>query len=467
MTDWLQRPLTEIVRRMADREISPAELMERVLDRIEETHGKLNAFVALRDRDALLDDARRAEARIGKGEGGPLEGVPLGVKDREDVAGMVTTQGSAPLRDHMATRDSHQVARLRAAGAIVVGKTNTPEFGYTAITKNLLFGATRNPWNLELTPGGSSGGASAAIAGGVIPLATAGDGGGSVRIPASFTGCFGLKPSYGRIPKGPHELWVMEDVTVHGPLTRTVEDATLHLDAVVGPHAMDPNSLPHPGISYRDVLRDLPSGLRIGFSPDLGYANVQSDVAEVVADAAQVFGNFGKLEAVEGGPPPPYRDWGQVGAFETLSQLQPLLPEHEEEFGRTFIRGVKTGERMTPARWGDYRRAREVLNRWCAELFEEYDLLLTPTVPYDPPAAGGPFPSEVEGREQTWGSVGGFTMPFNLSWHPAASVRAGLSKAGLPVGLQIVGPRHRDDLVLQASYAFEQARPWADDWPEF
>ncbi len=466
MSDPLRRPLTEITRLLADRKLSPVELMEATLARIDATHDKLGAFVALRDRGALLDEAKAAEERLVRGDAPPLTGVPLGVKDLEDVAGMVTTHGSVPFGNNLAARDSIQVERLRAAGAIVVGKTNAPEFGYTAITKNRLFGATRNPWNLERTPGGSSGGTSAAIAGGVIPLATASDGGGSVRLPASFTGCFGLKTSYGRVPHGPHDLWVMDDTSVHGPLTRTVEDAALHLDAVVGAHPLDPNSLPHPGISYRDGLRDLPTGLRFGYSPDLGYAAVQSDVAEVAYDASRAFLELGhRLEEVEGGPPEPGHDWGMVGAFEALAKLAPLLPEHEHEFGRAFIEGIKTGRRMTPELWGETKRRREELNRWCAEIFDRFDVLLTPTVPYDPPAAKGPFPSEVEGKRQSWGSVGSFTMPFNLSWHPAATVRAGFSRVGLPVGLQIVGPRHRDDLVLQAAFAFEQARPWRDDWP--
>jgi aspartyl-tRNA(Asn)/glutamyl-tRNA(Gln) amidotransferase subunit A len=466
MSDPLRRPLTEITRLLADRKLSPVELMEATLARIDATHDKLDAFVALRDREALLSEATAAAERLARGDAPPLTGVPLGVKDLEDAAGMVTSHGSVPFENNLATRDSIQVERLRAAGAIVVGKTNAPEFGYTAITKNRLFGATRNPWNLERTPGGSSGGSSAAIAGGVIPLATASDGGGSVRLPASFTGCFGLKTSYGRIPHGPHDFWVMDDTSGHGPLTRSVEDAALHLDAVAGPHPLDPNSLPHPGISYRDRLRDLPSGLRFGYSPDLGYAAVQSDVAEVAYDASRAFLELGHpLEEVAGGPPEPGHDWGMVGAFEALARLAPLLPEHEHEFGRAFIEGIKTGRRMTPERWGEAKRRREELNRWCAEIFERFDILLTPTVPYDPPAAKGPFPSEVEGRRQPWGSVGSFTMPFNLSWHPAATVRAGFSRAGLPVGLQIVGPRHRDDLVLQAAFAFEQARPWRDDWP--
>jgi aspartyl-tRNA(Asn)/glutamyl-tRNA(Gln) amidotransferase subunit A len=466
MSDWLHRPLNELTRLLADRKLSPVELMEATLARIDATQAKLGAFVALRDRGALLAEAKAAEERWIRGDAPPLTGVPLGVKDLEDVAGMVTSHGSVPFQENLATRDSIQVERLRAAGAIVVGKTNAPEFGYTAITKNRLFGVTRNPWNLERTPGGSSGGSSAAIAGGVIPLTTASDGGGSVRLPASFTGCFGLKTSYGRIPHGPHDLWVMDDTSVHGPLTRTVEDAALHLDVVVGAHPLDPNSLPHPGLSYRERLRDLPPGLRIAYSPDLGYAAVQSDVAEVAYDASRAFLEGGhRIEEIAGGPPEPGRDWGMVSAFEGLARLAPLLPEHESEFGRAFIDAIKSGRRMTPERWGEARRRREQLNRWCAETFGRFDLLLTPTVPYDPPPAKGPFPAEVEGRRQPWGSVGSFTMPFNLSWHPAATVRAGLSRAGLPVGLQIVGPRHRDDLVLQAAFAFEQARPWRDAWP--
>jgi aspartyl-tRNA(Asn)/glutamyl-tRNA(Gln) amidotransferase subunit A len=466
MTDPLRLPLSDLVQRLRNRELSPVELMRVTLSRIAATHEKLNAFVALRDESALLADARLAEARIGRGEARPLEGIPLGVKDLEDAAGLVTTQGSLPFKDNLAQRDSLQVERLCTAGAIVVGKTNAPEFGWTAITKNRLFGETRNPWKLDRTPGGSSGGSSAAIAAGVIAMATASDGGGSVRLPATFTGCFGLKPSFGRIPEGPQELWVTIDTSGHGPLTRTVEDAALHLDVTVGAHPLDPSSLPHPGVSYRTLLHQLPPNRRIGFSPDLGYAVVQSDVAEVVESAALVFQELGhSLELVKGGPPELGRDWSLANSLELAAKLHPLLPEHESEFGRQFLSSVKQGWRMTPERWAGAQRRREQLNRWCADVFGRYDLLLTPTAPYDPPPAKGPFPTELEGKKLGLASVASFTIPFNLCWHPAATVRAGFSRAGLPVGLQIIGPRHRDDLVLQAAFAFEQARPWAREWP--
>jgi len=466
MTHLLHTPMSELAEKLTRKEISAVELMTTTLARIGETHSDVNAFVALRDSEACLEEARTADARIASGEARPLEGIPLGVKDLEDAAGLITSMGSVPFENNLPERDSVQVERLRRAGAIVVGKTNAPEFGYTAITKNLLFGATRNPWNLERSPGGSSGGSSAAICGGIVTLATASDGGGSVRIPATFTGCFGHKPSYGRIPNGPESSWTMDDTAVHGPLTRTVEDAAMHLDAVVGDHPLDPNSLPHPGFRYRDVLEDLPNGLRIGFSPDLGYGVVQSDVARAVAEAKNVLASLGHdVETVSGGPPEPGRDWGLSGAFELLAKIGHLLPDHEEEFGRSFIRGVKAGAGMTPALWGHMKARREELNQWCADVFDQYDLLLTPTVPYDPPPARGPLADEVEGRAQPAANVGSFTMPFNLSWHPAATVRAGFSDAGLPVGMQIVGPRLRDDLVLQAARAFERERPW-QTWPE-
>jgi aspartyl-tRNA(Asn)/glutamyl-tRNA(Gln) amidotransferase subunit A len=465
LSDLLFRPLTEVIEALASRAVSPVELMEETLARIDATQEKLNAFVELRDREQLLGEARSAEERITSDQPRPLEGVPFGVKDLEDVEGMVTSYGSVPFKDNIADRDSVQVQRLRAAGAIVVGKTNAPEFGFTAVTKNLIYGVTRSPWNLEHTPGGSSGGSSAAISGGVVPLVTASDGGGSVRLPASFTGCFGLKPSFGRIPLD-RDLWVMEDTAVLGPLTRTVEDAALHLDVTVGSHPLDPNSLPHPGLSYREILKDLPPGLRIGFSMDLGYAVVQSDVGEVAYDAARVFAGLGHdFEEYACHAPQMGQEWGLLGAFELLGSLSHLLPEREPEFGHGFIEGVKSGSKMTPQIWTAIKRQREALNRWCAETFERFDLLLTPTVPYDPPPAKGPFPAETEGRVQPPLSVASFTIPFNLSWHPAATVRAGFSKAGLPVGLQIVGPRHRDDLVLQAAYAFEHQRPWRDEWP--
>lgn len=467
MNELLALTLVELTEAIRNRKTSPVELMESVLSRIEETKADLNAVVAMREHEELLADASEAEKRAMKGEARPLEGIPFGVKDLEDAEGLTTSMGSLPFRDNMATCDSDQVSRLREAGAILLGKTNAPEFGYTAITKNLVYGVTRSPWNLERTPGGSSGGSSAALAGCVLPLVTGSDGGGSIRIPASFTGAFGLKPSFGRISMGPRKQWSYGDTAAYGPITKTVEDAALFMDQVVGPSPNDPNSLPHPGISYLEKLREpLPGSLRIGYSPDLGYAAVQSDVAAAVQEGVEVFGALGhRVEDLKGGPPAAGAEWGLMGSFETASAIHHLIPEHEAEFGRSFLAGVKGAWNMTPEWWGDAAKKRQALNAWCGEVFDRYDLLITPTVPFDPVPARGPFPEEIDGRKLVPPGVALFTIPFNLSWHPAATVRVGLSEIGLPIGMQIVGPRHRDDLVLQAAHAFESQRPWHPNWP--
>jgi Asp-tRNA(Asn)/Glu-tRNA(Gln) amidotransferase A subunit family amidase len=467
MNEILELTLVELVRVIREKRISPVELMEAVFARVKETHRDLNAVVSVRDPDDLLADARSAQERVTGGKARPLEGIPLGVKDLEDAEGLTTSMGSLPFRHQVARRDSTQVARLKAAGAIVLGKTNAPEFGYTAVTKNLVYGVTRSPWNLERTPGGSSGGSAAAIAACVLPLVTASDGGGSIRIPGSFSGTFGLKPSFGRVPMGPTDYWTYADTSVYGPLTKTVEDAALFMDQVVGPSPRDPNSLPHPGISYvEQVARPLTKRLRIGYSPDLGHAVVQSDVAAAVENGVRVLEQRGhRVETLKGGPPFLGEEWGPLGSFELMSRLHALLPEREAEFGRAFIQGPKSMRTVSAEWWGKFAKGRAKLNDWCAEVFERFDLLVTPTVPFDPAPAKGPFPEETEGRKQVPVAVAVFTIPFNLSWHPAATVRVGLSRAGLPVGMQIVGPRHRDDLVLRAARSFEAERPWHPQWP--
>jgi aspartyl-tRNA(Asn)/glutamyl-tRNA(Gln) amidotransferase subunit A len=466
VNELLRLSLTELSEALRQRKVSARELMEAVLDRVDETSADLNAFVAMHDREALRTHAEAADARIARGETRPLEGIPLGVKDLEHTVGLPNTQGSLLFRDRISDHDTTQIARLKAAGAIVIGKTNAPEFGHTAITKNLVYGVTRSPWSLEVTPGGSSGGSAAALAGCVSPLVTASDGGGSIRIPAAFSGAFGLKPSFGRVPRGPFQHWEYDDTSCYGPLTKTVEDAALLLDQTVGASPCDPNSLPHPGISYVEALAEALPKLRIGFSPDLGYAVVQSDVAAAVEEAAGVFAKLGHdLAAVSGGPPRMGREWGLLGVFEQAAHLHEFLPEREHEITRSFLAGVKMGFQMTPQIWRAIGDQRVALGDWCADVFSRFDLLITPTVPYDAPPAKGPFPEETEGRPQPVAGVASFTIPFNLSWHPAATVRAGLSRRGLPIGMQIVGPRHREDLVLRAALAFQRERPWHPEWP--
>jgi Asp-tRNA(Asn)/Glu-tRNA(Gln) amidotransferase A subunit family amidase len=445
------------------RKLSPVELMESTLRRIEALEPTLNAFVVMRADEALAE-ARALADRIARGEDpGPLAGLPLAVKDEEALAGFPTTLGSIPFKDDVAAEDSPQVSRLKAAGAIVVGKTNLPEFGHTAYSSNRLFGTTRNPWDPARTPGGSSGGTAAAIAAGIVPLGTAADGGGSIRIPASYTGTFGIKPSYGRVPKGWARMLDFSDTIAWGPITRTVRDAALYLDAVVGPHPADPDSLPHPGFSYVDILDRPPGRLRVGFSPNMGLTVVESQVRREVEAAVRAFADFGcTVEEIREPFPDVTVAWITLFAAEMYAKVAPIYEAHREDWDPSFMQTIELGRHTTAQALGDIQRARAEFNRFVAGIFERYDLLLTPTLPTVAFAAEGPLPREIDGKEA---NPICFTYPFNFTGHPAASVRAGLTDAGLPCGLQIVAPRHREDLLLQVAQAYEAVRPWGDCWP--
>ncbi|MFH1135050.1 MAG: amidase family protein [Pseudomonadota bacterium] len=467
MNDLMQKSAVETAALVRAGDISPLELMEETLRRIEAVNPALNAFVALNPEKSLEEARRKTEDLAAGRDIGPLAGLPLGVKDLEDAAGWPTTFGSVPFKDNIARVDSLQVARLKQAGAIVIGKTNTPEFGFTGFTKNLLFGTTRNPWDLEKTPGGSSGGAAAAVSGRLTALATGSDIGGSIRIPASYSGCFGLKPSFGRIPFGPGALISLGKAAVFGPLTRTVRDAALYLDLTAGYHPRDPDSLPPAGLSFETELDHFPRKLRIAYSPDLGYARVAREVADLCADAVRAFSDLGhEVELWTDGLTDVAAGWAVLVNMELYSWVHRDFQAMKGRMNRTLAAALEMAGSYTLADLITAQESRSLLNRELEGLFDRFDLLLTPTMPTTAFAAQGPPPAEIDGRPIPLLGAVAFTYPFNLSGHPAASVRAGLTSQGLPVGLQIVGPRHRDDLVLQASRAFEQARPWNDIWPE-
>lgn len=446
---------------------SPVDLMRETLARIERRNPSLNAFVELRPKAALAE-ARTVAERIESGEDvGPLAGIPIGVKDLEDAAGMVTSFGSIPFKDNVAKRDSIQVARLKAAGAIVVGKTNTPEFGFTGFTKNRLHGITRNPWNLERTPGGSSGGSAAAVAGGLVSLCTGSDAGGSIRIPASYSGCFGFKPSLGRIPMGPSPFISYSGMIVAGPLTRTVRDAAMYLDCTTGDHPQDPHSLPRSPQSFQDYLDDLPHRLKIAFSPDLGYARVQKEVARCVEQAVQAFVTMGHtVDVYSGSLPDMGAVWTPLICTDIFAQVGDVLERYRDQLGHTLAGAVEKAGKLTVVELTAIQKDRARLNQILNKLFETYDLLLTPTMPTEAFAAGGPPPADIDGHPIGLLGAVAFTYPFNLSGSPAASVPAGLTTGGLPVGLQIIGPRLCDQRVMQAARAYETIRPWHDRWPD-
>lgn len=453
----------EIAAAIRRREVSPTEAVRHALDRIAAVNPALNAFVSV-DAERAVAEATRLTEALARGDAvGPLAGLPLGVKDMENARGFVTTRGSRTHDAVPAPHDDLHVARLRHAGAIVVGKTNTPEFGHLPYTTNDLFGPTRNPWDLSRTPGGSSGGSAGALAAGMVPLATASDGGGSVRIPASYTGLFGLKPSLGRVPKGPDTMRGFMDVTVHGALTRTVRDAALYMDVVSGPHPLDPAALPAPPRPFLETVEDPLPRLRIGFNSTLGVTRVQPDVLREVDAAVRVFADAGhEVEEDTSAIPEMAGWWTRISAFQTLALNWDTYAERHDDFTAAYAERLDSALDVGPVDFNTFLRLRGELVTWAAGIFDRYDLLLTPTVPTEAFAAEGPQPQEVDGEPS---SGIAFPYPFNFTGHPAASVRAGFTDAGLPCGLQIVGPHHRDDLVLRAARFYEQARPW-DRWPE-
>lgn len=469
MTDVGEPTVRQIAAQVRAGERRATEVLEEHLRRIEVGNEALNALVFL-DADAALAAAEAVDAAVARGEDpGPLAGVPFGVKDLEDCAGMPTSHGSLLYRDRPpVAADSIHVARLRAAGAIPVGKTAAPEFGTLNFTKTKAFGVTRNPWDPTRTPGGSSGGSAAAVAAGLLPMATASDGGGSTRIPAGFTGLVGMKPSMGRIPSpGPHG----SQTAVYGMLTTDVLDSARHLDVVAGPDDRDRLSLPAPGCSYEQAAESLDvAGLRARWSPDLGFATVGGELLDLVSDAAEALVEAAgmRFDVSPVRLTDPVRTWMSSGALDLWLDLEsgmwPAVADDLTAFSRWSLE--QTQHETLP----QYARAvqwRHQLSLDCAALFEEVDVVLCPTTAIPAFAAEGPPKGEVDGVEVEGAMTTPFTMLANLCWNPAISVPAGVTSDGLPVGLQIIARRHADEVPLRLARLFEQARPWDRFAPSF
>jgi aspartyl-tRNA(Asn)/glutamyl-tRNA(Gln) amidotransferase subunit A len=439
------------------------ELLDVALDAIAATEPTLNAWVVVGEEQARAA-ARAVDAAVARGEDpGPLAGVPFGVKDLEDCAGFPTGRGSLLFTGGPpAAQDSIHVGRLRAAGAVPVGKTTTPELGTLSLTRNKATGTTRNPWDPLRTPGGSSGGSAAAVAAGTLPLATASDGGGSIRIPGAFSGLVGFKASHGRVPHpDPHP----SQTSVLGVLTTTVADAARHLDVAAGPHDADRLSLPAPTVRYEQVVETLDvAGLRVAWSADLGFAVVDPEVADLVADAAGALVDAAGLERVARRPQltDPVRVWLTAGAPDLWTDLEPdMWPAGADDVTLHVRRSLEQTEAVALPRYAGVVRRRQQLQVDMAAMFGDVDVWLTPTTAVPAFAAEGPPPPEIAGRTVGPAMATPFTMLANLTGLPACSVPAGLTSTGLPVGLQIMGRRHADEVVLRLARIAEQTRPWA------
>jgi aspartyl-tRNA(Asn)/glutamyl-tRNA(Gln) amidotransferase subunit A len=460
--------LAELIRRRA---LSPVEVTRAVLERIERINPHLGAYIAVHAERALAE-ARAAERVVMTGEAlGLLHGIPVSIKDNLWTAGERVTYGSRLLADFVAPEDAPSVAGLRAAGAIFVGRTNLPEFAWRGSTDNRLFGESRNPWDLARTPGGSTGGGAAAVAAGLAPLALGSDGAGSIRIPASFCGLVGLKPTFGRVPMYPaaggHEL-----VAHVCPLTRTVRDAALMMNAIARHDPRDPFALPADGADYLAACDQPLAGsrgrtpVRIAWSPDLGFAPVERETREIAEAAAHAFTELG-LTVEEAGP--------ELGDPSTI--LEKLYggaqagahaaraPEQKAQMDPELVAYAEASAGLSVVEYLRAVAARQGLVDSLRRFFDRYDLLLTPTLCLPAFPLGMVGPAEVAGCPVTHL---GWTLcyPFNYSGQPAISIPAGWTAGGLPVGLQIIGRRLEDGLVLRAAAAFEALRPWAARRPQ-
>lgn len=464
-TELSRLTAAELAAAFAAGQVSPVEVARATLERIERDDGQYNAF-CLVDQEGALEQARSSEERWRQGRPiGPLDGVPVAIKDLILTRGWPTLRGSLAIGgDQPWEMDAPATRLLRQAGAVLIGKTTTPELGWKAVTDSPRTGVTRNPWDVQRTSGGSSGGSAVAVALGMAALALGTDGGGSIRIPAAFCGVAGLKPTFGRVP-----LWPVSPfgTLAHiGPMARTVADLALMMTVIAQPDPFDWQSLPPAGplgTALSDVPSDAIAGLRVAFSPTLGYARVDPEVDEAVRAAARTLESLGAhVDQVDPGFDDPldiFTVLWWVGAAQATAhfdetaraRLDPGLVEIAEE-----------GAGYSAIQYADAQVRRGDLGVLMSRFHERYDLLMTPTVPLPAFEAGYEVPPRWPHRR--WPTWTPFSYPFNLTQQPAVSVPCGMTSSGLPIGMQIVGPKYSDDLVLRAAHTYERARP-VGSWP--
>ena len=460
-------PATEMIAAIKKKTLSPREIVEALLGRVEKINPKVNAYCTVVPEMAL-EAAKKAEAEIRQGgKLGPLHGIPVSIKDLTLTAGIRTTFGSKIFEHHVPTEDALIVQRLKAAGAIVIGKTNTPEFGAGANTYNAVFGATRNPWKLSHTCGGSSGGAAVALACGLGPLATGSDLGGSLRIPASFCGVVGFRTSAGRVPIYPSFMgW--DTLAVEGPMARTVGDTALMLSVIAGADDRSPISLPGDGREFLAAVEH-PNirGFKVAWSPDLKVSPVDREIEAVAGAAAKRFAELGCT--VEQAEP----DFSRVREIIHVTRALRMVTLHAEKLEKwrdqmnsNLVWNIEKGFPLTAQQVGMAEKERTALYHRVRQFFERYDLLLTPTVAVPPFPVEMPYPQEINGKlinnYQEWLYL---TYAITVTGLPAISVPCGWTAEGLPVGLQIVGRRLGEATVLRAAAAFEAIAPWQDKRP--
>ena len=462
----------EMVEKIKTQELTSVEITETIIERIEKINPLVNAYCTP-TFDLARELAKKADDLAKKGEGGLINGVPTSIKDLMQTKGIRTTFGSKLYEDFIPEQDDVVFQRLVKAGGVILGKTNTPEFGMIALTNNKIFGETKNPWNLETNSGGSSGGAASSVASGLGPLALGSDGGGSIRVPSSCCGVYGLKPTQGRVPSYPTIGITFQSMATHGPIVRNVRDAALMLNVMKGHHPADPHSFPDDNIDYVKILEDKPKKLKIGYSMTLGLGrDLDDEVKNTVLDSVKNFEqvNWDVEEAILKFRSPE-RAFKILAGLGSGYDLQKAYQERIEDLNPYLTPTIKLGLDSTAMHIGLARETRKRAYETMYQYFKNYDILLTPTTPcpaFKPgwlenatvfPKVGKKMLSAM-----TWMK---FTYPFNMTGLPAASIPCGWSSDGLPIGMQIVGRRFDEKTVLQVSKTFEEIAPWQDKRPNF
>ena len=456
----------EAVQLLKKGEVSPLEMVDAAMARIEETDGPVNALPTL-----CADRAREHATRLMKNPPsdpppGYLYGLPIAVKDLKDVKGVRSTKGSPIYADHIPERSDYLVETMENKGAVVLAKSNTPEFGAGANTFNEVFGKTRNPWDTRLTCGGSSGGTAVALATGQIWLGSGSDLGGSLRIPASFCSVVGLRPSPGRVANGPRTL-PFATLSVEGPMGRTVGDVALFLDNQSGQHWGDPISMPTPEIPFQEAVKNPRTPGRVAFSPDLGIAPVDAEVAEICARAASQFEKLGAtVEEATIDVHNAEETFQTLRAAQFAASYSTLLQKNRDQLKPEVIWNIEKGLQLASGEVAEAEVARGALYHRTMEFFGDYDLLVCPATSVPPFDVDTRYPTEINGVELetyiTWSLI---TYALTLTACPVISVPCGFTRSGLPVGLQIMAPWAQEHMLLSAAAAFEEASGFTNKLP--
>ncbi len=468
--DIIHLPAWKLKEKIELQELTSQEITETFIERIEQVNPIVNAYCTT-TFDLARKMAKEADLRVEQNKPlGLLNGIPISIKDLVLTRGIRTTFGSKIFEHFIPDMDDIVVERLKKHGCVILGKTNTPEFGHMGFTRNKIFGETKNPWDLTKTPGGSSGGAAASVASGLCSLALGSDGGGSIRIPAAFCGVYGLKPTLGRVPMYPREKTGRPGILAcQGPITRYVKDAALMLDAIKGYHWGDEYSLPNDSISYFEEIENTPNSIKIGYSLDLGHAKVlDSQIKEHVLKTLKIFEQLGwEIESIKKlklRKPDIVFNILLASAFIPLKTYFSQWKNHMEP---TLVKMIEAALSYSAVNVEEAMLKRHELFLTFQRLFQRYDLIITPSTAIPPFENGINYPTEINGKKISPSGWTPYSFPFNITGHPAASIPVGFTKENLPIGMQLVARLREEHLLLQASHAFEKVTPWQDKIPPF